>query len=232
MNYYIGIDLAWGEKNPSGFCVLQDDSKSLKILQLELLYSLEEILSAIEQYSSGTIAVGIDAPLIIPNESGNREIEKKFNTDFSKYKISMLPVNRKIMSKYSSDIRSEVLYEALVKCGFERRVDAEKSIFEVYPHATIAVCFNNYAILPYKRKKGRNTAFIKKQLEIYRNYIKKVVDDCTFFDEKIDSLRGKRVKDYEDKLDAITSAYTLYYINHNIYRSYDLEGVATFVTPL
>jgi len=229
---FIGIDLAWGDKNPSGFCALVLQNNKLQLQEIKLLQTLDEIIKHIEKYSHEEIFVGIDAPLIIPNESGNREIEKEFNRDFSKYKIAMLPVNRKLLTKYSPTIRSELLYQELSKIGFKRDFSTNKVIFEVYPHATIAVCFNKYKILPYKRKKGRDTAFIKEQLKIYTHYLSEVIEKNDFFDEDIDLLKGKSLKDYEDQLDAITSAYTLYYCKYNRSKFYKLNSADTFVTPI
>lgn len=229
---FIGIDLAWGEKNPSGFCVLAYENDSLILKEIKLLQSIDEILQNIELYKEHKVYVGVDAPLVIPNETGNREIEKAFNKDFSKYKVSMLPVNRTLMSKYSPSIRSEVLFKELEKLGFKRDYEHKKVVFEVYPHATIAVCFNEYKILPYKRKKGRNTDFIKTQLEIYKNYLSEVVESHDFLDRDVALLKGKSLKDYEDQLDAMTSAYTLFYCKNHAHKLYKLENQNTFVSPI
>lgn len=151
---YIGIDLAWGEKNPSGFSVATPSKNKLKILDAKLLYSIDEITKEISKYLDSNIFIGIDAPLVVPNESGNREIEKEFNKDFAKYKISMLPANKKLLSKYSPEIRSIKLYEKLSELGFKRDYKAQKTVFEVYTHSTIAMLWNEHKILPYKRKKA------------------------------------------------------------------------------
>lgn len=229
---FIGIDLAWGSKNFSGFSVLEkSSSKKLTILETKILLSLDEIVSHIQKYKNEKIYIGIDAPLVIPNENGNREIEKNFNREFAKYKISMLPVNRQIMSKYSETIRSEVLYKKLTQLGFIRDLSSNRVVLEVYPHSTIAVCFHNFTTLAYKRKKGRDVEFIKKQLFIYKNYLQEVVEINPIFNEEISKLKGQKIKDYEDKLDAITCAYSIYYSKYNSSKIYTLEGVDTFVTP-
>jgi len=231
---YIGIDLAWGEKKLSGFCVLESTphSKKLKILDVKLIKSIDEIVDEIQKYKDFKVYVGVDAPLVIPNESGNREIEKKFNKDFSKYKISMLPANRKILTKYSKKIRSEILFKKLSACGFKRDYKSNKVIFEVYTHSTIAMCFNNHKILQYKRKKGRNTAFIKEQLEIYKNYLKKELLQHTILKKDISTLKGQGLKDYEDMLDSLTCGYCIYYCQFNGAKFYQVDGVNTFVTPI
>jgi putative endonuclease len=229
---YIGIDLAWGEKNLSGFCVVEKTAKKLKILDIKLIKSIDEIINETLKYKDNRVCIGVDAALIVPNDSGNREIERKFNKDFSRYKISMLPANKNIFSKYSPNIRSVELYEKLSSLGFKRDYKNDKVIFEVYTHSTIAMCFNDHKIIPYKRKKGRDTKFIKEQLDIYKNYLQKEFITHKIFKEDIDSLKGSKIKDYEDILDAITCAYAIYYCQDSERRFYQIDGVDTLVTPI
>ena len=229
---YIGIDLAWGDKNLSGFCVLSQYKNTLKILDIKLLKSIDEIFDEIEKYTNDKVYIGLDAPLLVPNEDGNRECEKLFNKDFAKYKISMLPVNRKLLTKYNSNIRSEVLYKRLLENGFKRDYSSNKVIFEVYPHSTIAMLFNNHKILPYKRKKGRNTEFIREQLTIYKKYLAKVVSSHSVLKNNVEVLKGQGLKSFEDMLDAITCAYTIYFCQNNEARYYKVEGENIFVTPI
>lgn len=229
---FIGIDLAWGEKNLSGFCVLQESAKKLKIIDIKLLKSIDDIVQEIQKYIDYDVHVGVDAPLVIPNETGNREVEKLFNKDFAKYKISMLPANRRLLTKYSPKIRSEELFLKLQEIGFKRDFNHDKSIYEVYTHSTIAMCFNNHEILPYKRKKGRDSNFIKEQLCIYRDYLKKEIHVHEVFKKDISSLKGQGLKDYEDKLDACTCAYSIYYCQNSDARFYQVDGIDTFVTPI
>ena len=229
---YIGIDLAWGEKNLSGFCVLEDSTKKLKILDIKLIKSIDDIIGEVKKYTDKKVYVGVDAPLVVPNETGNREIEKNFNKDFAKYKISMLPANRKLLTKYSPKIRSEELFNKLSDIGFKRDYKSSKVVFEVYTHSTIAMCFNNHKILPYKRKKGRDIAFVKEQLGIYKKYLKTVASPHTILKEDISLFKGQKLKDYEDKLDAITCAYCMKYCKDNESKFYEVDGEATFVTPI
>lgn len=231
---YIGIDLAWGEKNLSGFCVLEKNphATKLEILSLELLDSLDVIVDRILSYDEANIFVGIDAALVVPNEEGNREIEKRFNRDFAPYKISMLPINLKILRRYSPTLRSLELFKRLVACGFQRDLQAKRTVFEVYTHATIAVCFNDYKLLPYKRKKGRSRNFIEEQLGIYAAYLQSVLNPHAIFLEDVKILKTKELKAYEDKLDALTCAYTLFYVQNNPCCFYKVDGEETLVSPI
>ncbi len=227
---YIGIDLAWGEKNASGFVVLA--GASLEVIDSKMVLSIDEIVKEISHYLECKIYLGVDAPLLIPNTQGNREIEKNFNKDFSEYKIAMLPINRTLLTKYTPTIRSEELFKRLSALDFKRDYTHSRVIFEVYPHASIAICFNENKILPYKRKKGRNTAFIKTELNIYQKYLLHVIKEHPFLREDISLLKGKKLKEYEDKLDATICAYTLYYCREHPCKLYRLEGIETFLTPI
>lgn len=229
---YIGIDLAWGDKNFSGFCVLIPYKKSLKITDIKLLKSIDDIVDEIQKYKNDKVCIGLDAPLLVPNEDGNRESEKLFNKDFAKYKISMLPVNRALLTKHNSNIRSEELYKRLKDDGFKRDYNSDKVIFEVYPHSTIAMLFNNQKILPYKRKKGRDVGFIREQLNIYKRYLAKVIFPHAVLKSEVELLKGQGLKGFEDMLDAITCAYTIYFCQSNEAKFYRVDGEDIFVTPI
>jgi len=219
---YIGIDLAWGDKNASGFAVLDEGAK---LLETTLLFSLDEILNKIIFYAQNyELIIGVDAPLSVENESGNREIEKAFLKDFAKHKIGMLPVNRKIMSKYTKIPRGEQLREALPL----------EDMCEVYPHSTIAVLFNNYTILPYKQKSGRTKEDIVNALKKYQSFLKSVVsDEENILQTPLKDLTFKVLKAHEDILDAITSAYTLLYCQKNRDKCKEYrDKKALFITPI
>ena len=144
----------------------------------------------------------------------------------------MLPANRKLLSKYSPTIRSEELYQRLASQGFQRDYDASKVVFEVYTHSTIAMLWNKHKILPYKRKKGRDTAFIKEQLSIYQSYLKKTLASHKLLKEDLAPLKGQKIKDYEDKLDSLTCAYSIYHCLYYDAKVYQVDGEDTFVTPI
>ena len=230
---FIGIDLAWTDKNPSGVAVLSDDPVP-RLIEHRLVRTLEEIVELITSYLSDfSVSVGVDAPLKVPNETGNREIEKAFLRDFSRYKIGMLPVNRAVMRRMFGLIRGEMLLELLRAEGFVLGTDTVRSVVEIYPHATIAVCFNHNRLLPYKRKKGRTLADVKSALATYQTYLRQAVSDHPVLDVDVGALRGKALKEYEDMLDGITSAYTLWYCRNypGECKIYSAEGEGYFVTP-
>jgi predicted RNase H-like nuclease len=193
--YYIGVDLAWSDNNLSGVSLIKDN----KVVFCETMDSLEEIAAFICLYPNAQ--VGIDAPLHVTNQTGNREIEKEFLKDYRSKKLGIYPVNRNLLEDSDGLIRSEKLVEMIPQ-------ELGKNLFEVYPHATILECFHG-SVLPYKRKKGRDTNFIKSQLNILQEYLKNSLEGDFAVD--ILELKGQRLKWHEDKLDSIVCAYTLLY---------------------
>lgn len=231
---FVGIDLAWSETNPSALAILSDDVPSPKLLSFHLVTTLETMIRVIRPYLEDfDVRIGIDAPLKVPNTTGNRETERAFLRDFARYKIGMLPVNRSLMERMFGSVRGEVLLGLLEEEGFQLSDTGPNGVTEVYPHATIAVCFNNNRLLPYKRKKGRSVTDVKAALGIYRGYLRDVVADHPVFETDISALKGKELKAYEDTLDGITSAYTLWYCFRYPERCkvYRAEGEGIFVTP-
>lgn len=202
--YYIGVDLAWSENNYSGVCLLRDN----KLLYCDVIKDLDDIAEFINRHPEAK--VGIDAPLLVENISGNRDVEVEFLKDYSKKKLGAYPVNRNLLSDKNGNIRGELLKNKITqKLGGD--------LFEVYPHATILECFHS-SVLPYKKKKGRSIEFIKQQLMTLLHYLQSELEFG--YELNINTLKGEKLKHFEDKLDAIVCAYTLYYCDRNPFKLY------------
>lgn len=137
--YFIGIDLAWHPNNPSGVALLQDN----KVIYADVLDSLDSVIDFINLYPDAII--GVDAPLIVENQTGNRDIEKQFLKDFASKKLGVYPVNRELLLKTNSTIVGEIL-----SSNISQKLGSD--LFEVYPHATIMNCFHG-EVLPYKKSR-------------------------------------------------------------------------------
>ena len=64
MTTFLGIDLAWGEKQPTGLAVLDADAR---LLYLAAVRTDEEIGAALAPYLGPDCVAGIDAPLVVTN---------------------------------------------------------------------------------------------------------------------------------------------------------------------
>jgi len=179
-----------------------------RLVKLTNFYSLNDIIDLINNYPDAY--VGIDAPLKVENESGNREIEVEFLKDYAYKKLGVYPVNRNLLLKYSETIAGEVIASNVKQKLGEK-------LFEVYPHVTIMNCFHG-SVLPYKRKKGRSVDFIRSQLLLLQKYLTNVIDGDFALDTE--RLKGGKLKEYEDRLDALVCAYTMFHCQFNPHATY------------
>ena len=202
---YIGVDLAWSPINVSGISILENNT----IVESFVIEGIDKVIDVIKKYPNAI--VGVDAPLVVENENGNRKVEIEFLKDYSSKKLGVYPVNRKLLTKYHEVIPGEKLNASISQT-------LGKDLFEVYPHATIMNCFHG-RVLPYKRKKGRDTAFIKTQIKILENYLSEKLNGE--FKEDLENLRGLKLKHYEDKLDSLVCAYTLYHCKNYDFNLYE-----------
>ncbi|KIM12800.1 MAG: hypothetical protein KU37_02730 [Sulfuricurvum sp. PC08-66] len=231
---YVGIDLAWSMGKESAFCVLKPTVEGgLAIETLEMVDdgAIVKRLRLMSLYYQ--LYVGFDAPLRVPNATGNRDIERQFNRDFAPAKISMLPVNRTLLYRQFGAIKGEILVSHLQEVGFAIGTTNALNLFEVYPHATIAVAFHNGGILPYKRKKGRSVAAIRQALTRYQGYLREAIAPHAMLSIDTATLKGQHLKAYEDSLDAVTCAYTAYFAHAYpaLSKHYGSSQEGLFVTP-
>ena len=86
--YFVGVDLAWGQRKPTGLAVLDDGGQLVHVSAAD---TDEEIVAALAPYVEGDCLVAIDAPLIVPNATGNRPAEADLNRDFARFDAGRAP---------------------------------------------------------------------------------------------------------------------------------------------
>lgn len=204
---YLGIDFAWSHNNFSALTLLEEN----RLIETVYLQTDQEIIDYINRQEPDLIAV--DAALEVLNESGNRSIENQVLKNFAKYKLGIYPINKNIMQKLYGGNRAEELFREL------ETYPLREKLFEVYTHTTILRCFTQDYVLPYKRKKGRTTPFIREQLLALQNYLIGVVEGIESY--PILEVKVKELKVIEDKLDSIVCAYTLYLYQQGLCEKYD-----------
>ncbi|WP_114786193.1 DUF429 domain-containing protein [Vibrio tetraodonis] len=215
-----GVDLAWnGEKNTSAIAVgsLIGNKLLLEAVEPAILgqKTIVEYLSSQEHL----VGVAIDAPLIINNQTGQRECEKALSRTYSARKAACHPSNQ---SLYPNPM-SVHLSVALKEMGFAHLGKIRWQI-ECYPHPSIIECFGLTERLLYK--KG-NVADKRQGQVVLANLISELQGSPVlaleipqqfkpFLTEStIQSRKGKALKSNEDTLDAIICLYiaALYQLN-------------------
>ena len=159
--YFVGLDLAWGERNPTGVAVVDDNGD---LVQVSAQTDDATILAAIRPYVADACVVGIDAPLIVTNPKGNRPCEAALNKDFAKFQAGAHPSNTS-KPEFANGTRGGRLAAAL-DLDLDPHSPRPRRALEVYPHAAAISLFRLGRTLKYKDKKGRK--FEKMQSELLR----------------------------------------------------------------
>ena len=157
--HFVGVDLAWGQRNPTGIAVLDDDGV---LLHVSACSDDDSIEAALAPYVSGDCLVGIDAPLIVENATGNRPAEAALNRDFARFDAGAHPSNTAKL-EFAGGTRGSRIAERL---GFD--VDplstARRRAIEVYPHPATVALFRLGRTLKYKNRQGRPVADLQSAL--------------------------------------------------------------------
>jgi predicted RNase H-like nuclease len=143
--HFVGLDLAWGEKSQTGVAVVDADGR---LLHLGVAHDDESIATALAPYVADECLVAIDAPLIVPNETGARPCEAALNRDFATFEASARPAYRG--RPEFNPPRGEALGIRL-ELDLDPHSHAKRRAIEVYPHPATVVLFELEKILKYKR---------------------------------------------------------------------------------
>ena len=153
MTTYLGIDLAWGEKNPTGVAVLD---AACRLLHVSAVRTDDEIEAAAAPYAGGKVVAGIDAPLVVTNPTGSRPAEQALSADFRKFHAGTHPSNTG-KPEFANGTRGARVAQRL-------GLAVHETALEVYPHAAIVALFDLDRILTYKDKRGRDLEHLRTEL--------------------------------------------------------------------
>ena len=143
--HFVGLDLAWGEKNNTGVAVIDSDGRLLHIGAAQDDASIEV---AVEPYVSGDCLVAIDAPLIVKNPTGHRPCEMALNHDFHRFEAGARPAFAE--KPEFVDPRGARIATALT-LDMDPASSSPRRAIEVYPHPATVALFGLEKTLKYKR---------------------------------------------------------------------------------
>jgi predicted RNase H-like nuclease len=220
---FIGIDLAWSPRNPTGAAVLRGNAHGADLIDYRLLGGDVPIVEYIQHYAgAGPAIVAVDAPLWVPNEAGRRPGEAAIGFAFARYQAGAHPANRRRLA-FDGIVRGEALVAALAARGFVHAPEVAagalvRQVVEVFPHPAMVALFGLDRTLKYKAKPGRGAA---QRLEAWRRYQAhldalfqadpQLRGQVALTAQDVAALRGRRLKDYEDQVDALMCAYIALY---------------------
>jgi predicted RNase H-like nuclease len=215
---FIGIDLAWSDRNPSGLAHLHFNGKEAVLLATDSVTSDEEILRWIEERSGRTTWIGIDAPIIAPNPpKTSRAADKIVTSLFGRFHAGVYPGNRK---RCARPIR---LCKKLAAIGFSPDPflpsRSGRRQLEIFPHLAQIALFGRKRIIKYKKgnveQKRRGLRILQQTIA---HFLPRVNPPLLFSPQLLElvsenpkTLRGRRLKGLEDRLDALICAYMTFY---------------------
>jgi len=217
--------LAWSPKNNSGVSII-DSNHSLT--KYGVCKSDDEIIDFIfSTIKTDNCLIAIDAPLIVPNETGRRPCEAQISNLFRTYHAGAHPSNRNRFLQWSPVVRGEELVKKLESIGivhdpYIELYEESRKCFEVFPHPSMVVLFNLEKILKYKSKPGRDHEFLCNEFQKYQMHLKKLEksNPALYLPEELTNkdlseLKGKKLKEYEDILDSVFCGYIALYAWNN-----------------
>ena len=156
---YVGVDLAWGTRQPTGLAVLDEEAR---LLHVSAVRTDDEIVDALTPYVEGPCLVAIDAPLIVSNPTGSRPAEQELSRDFRRFEAGTHPSNTG-KPEFADGTRGAQICR-LLRLDMDPRSGRRRRAIEVYPHPATVVLFGLGRTLKYKSKPGRSLELMRSEL--------------------------------------------------------------------
>jgi predicted RNase H-like nuclease len=159
---FVGIDLAWKAKARSGLAVVDGSGR---LLESGIAVTDDEIVAWIERHAPVAV-VAVDAPLVVPNQTGQRVGEREIAKAYGRYGASPYPSNRS--NPLFEPPRAETLAERMgwsvdprVSTGSAdgRSSTVVTNCIEVYPHPALVGLFALPERILYKKGPDRKPGF-------------------------------------------------------------------------
>ena len=213
--HYVGVDLAWGDRKPTGLAVLDDTGR---LLRVGAVGGDDEIVDELAAYVEGPCLVAIDAPLIVRNATGNRPAEAALNRDFARFDAGAHPSNTG--KPEFADVPRGARIAQRLGLDMNPRSGRERRAIEVYPHPATVALFRLGRTLKYKNKPGRSFDQLRGELLVLIGLLEglAVADPAlTGLDARSGwaglveraetATRKSELRVVEDQVDAVVCAY-------------------------
>jgi predicted RNase H-like nuclease/ppGpp synthetase/RelA/SpoT-type nucleotidyltranferase len=210
--FHIGVDLAWGLKQPTGIAVLDEAGR---LVHVSAVRTDEEVRSTLAPYVDGPCLVAFDAPLVVRNATGNRPAEAALNKDYARFDAGAHPANT---GKPELDPPRGASLCAALGLDLNPRSGRERRAIEVYPHPATVALFRLGRTLKYKNKPGRDLDQLRAELLLLVGLLEGLQSAEPALDLSADewprlraavetATRKSELRVVEDQVDAVVCAY-------------------------
>lgn len=226
MTAYLGIDLAWGTRQPTGLAVLD---ASGRLVHLDAVRTDEEIKSSLLPWLGPDAVAGIDAPLVVRNPTGSRPAEKALSADFRRFEAGTHPSNTG-KPEFAEGTRGARVATLL-------GLQVHRTAHEVYPHAATVALFGLAKTLKYKAKPGRDLDSLRAELLRLMDLVETVVTTDAAWAERraavVAATRKSQLRVVEDQVDAVVCAYVALLVDQRPERitTYGDDETGMILTP-
>ncbi|MDX2097288.1 MAG: DUF429 domain-containing protein [Leptolyngbyaceae cyanobacterium bins.59] len=206
---FLGIDLGWSSGS-SGVCCLGWQQGKLTLLSLDRLTDLAAILAWVDAWipSDEFGMIAVDAPTLIPNQTGMRLPDRLAHHHFGRYHAGCYPAN--LNRPFAA--RTVGFGLSLEARGFHHAptiVPQQPGRYqiEVFPHPAIVQLFGLSQILKYKKGKLGDRRL---ELARLRQYIREklpLTEPPLTVELPSIPQKGTDLKAVEDQLDSLMCAY-------------------------
>ena len=154
--HYCGLDLAWSARNASGVAVVDADGR---LLASGTVVSDQALADWLAPHLPHLRVVAVDAPLVVPNLTGARPVERAMTSAYGAAGAGTYPSNR--TNPLFDPPRGEALAD---RFGWRITTDrpdddgAAPVCIEVYPHPAMVGLFGLDRVIPYKPRPTRSIA--------------------------------------------------------------------------
>jgi predicted RNase H-like nuclease len=166
---YFGVDLAWGQRARTGLAVLDDSGR---LIESTSVRTDDEIVSFVQRHATDTLVAAVDAPLVVPNDTGRRPCEALVGQLFARFGAGAYPANRGNPSFFPQPRGAKLAAEMGWDMDPSTLPDIGRRVcIEVYPHPAMVSLFPLDYVIPYKLKRGRDLSALKTAYERLLNQL-------------------------------------------------------------
>ncbi len=213
---FLGLDLAWAPRQSSGGAVMEQTEDGIELISTTSLRAHEDVLRWISKNRGrdGTV-ICLNAPLIVENTGGRRPVDKQLEEHFSPYEVKEYTVNT-VNASYP-----RTMARSLTRMGFDSNPQATGDrVIESCTQAAQVLLFGLTRVLRTKSGpiRGRKDAAHRYREQIYGKlpFSKLELQDSDALIDLVEAdmgaMNGTRLGEFEEKLDAVMSAYVAGYL--------------------